>query len=84
LGRFADSDGTAHPSSLQDTDCIVFLWRGEYYNITEYEDGTPTPDTILLDVAKHRNVATDEIVAACSMRRGIFQDLTTMAMPTGL
>jgi replicative DNA helicase len=33
----------------QDADCIVFLWRGEYYDITEYEDGTPTADTVLFD-----------------------------------
>ena len=75
------SDLRESGSLEQDADCIVFLWRGEYYDITEYEDGTATADTILFDIAKHRNGATDEIVAACSMRRGTFQDLT--AMPTG-
>ena len=75
------SDLRESGSIEQDADCIIFLWRGEYYNITEYQDGTATADTILLDIAKHRNGATDEIIAACSMRRGTFQDLT--ASPAG-
>lgn len=70
------SDLRESGSLEQDADCIIFLWRGEYYNISEYEDGTPTRDTVLFDVAKHRNGATDEVIAACSMRRGTFQDLT--------
>lgn len=45
----------------QYADCIAFLWRGEYYNIAEYNDDTPTADTILFDVAKHRNWATNEV-----------------------
>jgi replicative DNA helicase len=59
----------------QDADCIIFLWRGEYYNIPEYEDGTATADTVLFDIAKHRNGATDEVIAACSLRRGVFGNL---------
>ena len=71
------SDLREYGSLEQDADCIVFLWRGEYYNIAEYEDGTATTDTILFDIAKHRNGATDEVIAACSMRRGIFGNLIT-------
>ena len=69
------SDLRESGSLEQDADCIVFLWRGEYYKIPEYDDGTPTADTVLFDVAKHRNGATDEVIAACCMRRGIFSDL---------
>ncbi len=69
------SDLRESGSLEQDADCIVFMWRGEYYNITEYEDGTATADAVLFDIAKHRNGATDEVVAACSMRRGVFFDL---------
>nr|WP_168674948.1 DnaB-like helicase C-terminal domain-containing protein [Hymenobacter artigasi] len=72
------SDLRESGSLEQDADCIVFLWRGEYYNISEYEDGTPTADTILFDMAKHRNGAIDEVVAACNLRRGTFLDLTAM------
>ena len=79
------SDLRESGSLEQDADCIVFLWRGEYYNIAEYEDGTATADTVLFDVAKHRNGATDEVIATCSLKRGTFQDLTTAprhAQPT--
>lgn len=69
------SDLRESGSLEQDADCIIFLWRGEYYKIAEYEDGTPTADTILFDIAKHRNGATDELIAACNLRRGTFQDL---------
>ena len=69
------SDLRESGSIEQDADCIIFLWRGEYYKIPQYDDGTPTTDTILFDVAKHRNGATDEVIAACSMRRGTFRDL---------
>ncbi|WP_375416788.1 replicative DNA helicase [uncultured Hymenobacter sp.] len=73
------SDLRESGSLEQDADCIAFLWRGEYYHIAEYEDGTPTADTILFDIAKHRNGATDEVIAACNLRRGVFSDLS----PTG-
>ncbi|GAA4028018.1 replicative DNA helicase [Hymenobacter glaciei] len=69
------SDLRESGSLEQDADCIIFLWRGEYYKIAEYEDGTPTADTILFDIAKHRNGATDELIAACNLRRGVFSDL---------
>ncbi|WP_426061498.1 replicative DNA helicase [Hymenobacter sp. B1770] len=71
------SDLRESGSLEQDADCIVFMWRGEYYNIAEYENGTATADTVLFDIAKHRNGATDEVIAACSMRRGTFSNLTS-------
>jgi replicative DNA helicase len=73
------SDLRESGSLEQDADCTIFLWRGEYYNIAEYEDGAATADTVVpFNIAKHRNGATDEVIAACSMRRGTFQDLTAM------
>ncbi|MDQ2793611.1 MAG: replicative DNA helicase, partial [Bacteroidota bacterium] len=39
------SDLRESGSLEQDADCIVFLWRGEYYDIAEYQDGTATADT---------------------------------------
>ncbi|QIX62720.1 replicative DNA helicase [Hymenobacter sp. BT18] len=69
------SDLRESGSLEQDADCIIFLWRGEYYNIAEYQDGTPTRDTVLFDVAKHRNGPTDELIAGCILRRGLFKDL---------
>ena len=72
------SDLRESGSIEQDADCIIFLWRGEYYKIPQYDDGTSTTDTILFDVAKHRNGATDEVIAGCSMRRGTFHNLATI------
>lgn len=68
------SDLRESGSIEQDADCIIFLWRGDYYKINEYSDGTPTAGTILFDVAKHRNGATDTIIAACSLRSSSFRD----------
>ena len=59
----------------QDADMIVFLWRGEYYKIDEYEDNSPTKDTLLFDIAKHRNGNVGEIIVSCQMSRGVLYDL---------
>jgi replicative DNA helicase len=48
------SDLRESGSLEQGADCIIFLWHGEYYNSTEYEDGTATAHTSLFDMAKHR------------------------------
>ena len=75
------ADLRASGSLAQDADRVVFRWRGEYYGIPEYSDGAPTADTILFDVAKHRNGALDEIIASCKLRNGLFADLTGAPFP---
>jgi replicative DNA helicase len=70
------SDLRESGSLEQDADCIMFLWRGEVYKIAEYADGTPTADTMLLDIAKHRNGAVDHIVAACDLKHSRLRDLS--------
>ncbi|QIX61839.1 replicative DNA helicase [Hymenobacter sp. BT18] len=67
----------------QDADMIIFLWRGEYYGIEEYEDGTSTKDTILYDIAKHRGGALNELIFYCRISRGIFSDLDLSPAPAG-
>lgn len=59
----------------QDADAIIFLWRGEYYGIEEYEDGSSTSDTIILDIAKHRNGDVGEVFAGCQLKHGLVYDL---------
>ncbi|MBD2767601.1 DnaB-like helicase C-terminal domain-containing protein [Hymenobacter sp. BT664] len=76
--RLLLSDLHESSSLEQDVDCIFFLWRGEYYNIAKYQDGTTTADTVLFDIAKHWNAATDKVIAACSMRRSIMIDLESL------
>jgi replicative DNA helicase len=61
----------------QDADIVIFLWRGDYYHIKEYQDRSPTEGTALVDIAKHRNGALGEIVAGVSMDRGLFFDRNT-------
>jgi len=38
----------------QDADMVMFLYRPEYYSLTEYEDGSPTQNTGEVIIAKHR------------------------------
>ena len=61
----------------QDADIIMFLFRGEYYKIDEYEDGSPTAGTLLMDIAKNRNGSVGEIIVGCNLRRGLLYDLGT-------
>jgi len=77
------SDLRESGSIEQDADVVVFLWRGEVYKIDEYSDGTPTAGTMLFDIAKHRNGAIGEVIAACKMDRGAFQDLDLGPVPAG-
>ncbi|MFM2284917.1 MAG: Replicative helicase [Bacteroidota bacterium] len=41
----------------QDADMVMFIYRPEYYNITENEDGSPTNGLAEIHIAKHRNGA---------------------------
>ncbi|MGI4862408.1 MAG: replicative DNA helicase [Janthinobacterium lividum] len=59
----------------QDADIIMFLFRGEYYKIDEYEDGSPTAGTLLMDIAKNRNGSVGEIIVGCNLKRGLLYDL---------
>lgn len=45
----------------QDADLVLFIYRPEYYQITEDEQGTPTDGLAQLIIAKHRNGATGSI-----------------------
>ena len=61
------SDLRESGSLEQDADCIVFLRRGQYYNIAKDKYNTAIADTMLFDKAKQRNGAPDWVIAACSM-----------------
>ncbi len=49
------SDLRESGSIEQDADMVMFIYRPEYYGITEYEDGTSTNGIAELHIAKHRN-----------------------------
>lgn len=45
----------------QDADMVIFIYRPEYYQITEDEQGNPTDGLAHIIIAKHRNGATETI-----------------------
>lgn len=45
----------------QDADMVMFIYRPEYYGITEDEEGNPTQGTGEIIIAKHRNGGLDNI-----------------------
>ncbi len=49
------SDLRESGSIEQDADMVIFLYRPEYYNITEDENGMPTAGMGEVIIAKHRN-----------------------------
>ena len=65
----------------QDADLILFPWRGQVYGLDYYDqpDPTipplPTANTILFDLAKHRNGPVGEVILGCDIARGLLWDL---------
>ena len=55
------SDLRESGSIEQDADMVIFLYRPEYYGITEMEDGTTTRDLAEVIIAKHRNGSLDNV-----------------------
>lgn len=45
----------------QDADIVSFIYRPEYYDITQDEDGNPTQGIGQIIIAKHRNGALDTV-----------------------
>ena len=45
----------------QDADIVSFIYRPEYYQLTEWPDGTPCTSQAEIIVAKHRNGSLKDI-----------------------
>ncbi len=45
----------------QDADIVIFIYRPEYYGLTEDKDGNPTSGMATISIAKHRNGALGDI-----------------------
>lgn len=58
----------------QDADMVCFIYRPEYYNMTEDEDGAPTKGMGQIIIAKHRNGPLDEIKLKFIGKFAKFQD----------
>ena len=55
------SDLRESGSIEQDADIVMFLYRPEYYNITEDEQGMPTTGVGQIIIAKHRNGSLETV-----------------------
>ncbi|MDM8174773.1 replicative DNA helicase [Olivibacter sp. 47] len=69
------SDLRESGSIEQDADVVCFLYRPEYYGITEDEEGRPTAGMAELIIAKHRNGATDDVALRFVGKTTGFYDL---------
>lgn len=70
------SDLRESGSIEQDADMVMFIYRPEYYGITEYEDGTSTTGIAELHVAKHRNGEVGKVHVRFIGEITKFKDLT--------
>ncbi len=68
------SDLRESGSIEQDADIVLFLYRPEYYGLTEDDEGNPTKGLAELIVAKHRNGALDTVKLNYISRFTKFED----------
>jgi replicative DNA helicase len=68
------SDLRESGSIEQDADMVQFLFRPEYYGITQFEDGSDAEKKLVNIIAKNRNGATTDIVEYCDIACGRIGD----------
>lgn len=69
------SDLRESGSIEQDADMVLFLYRPEYYGITEDEGGNPTQGLTEVIVAKHRNGSLDSVMLKFVGKYTKFEDM---------
>ena len=69
------SDLRESGSIEQDADIVSFIYRPEYYQITEDEEGNSLKSVAEIIVAKHRNGATDSVKLRFTEEYARFSDL---------
>lgn len=77
------SDLRESGSIEQDADMVMFLYRPEYYQITEFEDGMPTQGLAEVMLAKHRHGAIGDFRVRFQGEFARFVDIDAMSMPMG-
>jgi replicative DNA helicase len=70
-----------HNSIEQDADLVQFLYRPEYYGITEDETGQSLLGVAKIIIAKHRNGAIDNAKVAFNGRTVTFSNLAAFTIP---
>ncbi|GAB3339156.1 replicative DNA helicase [Marivirga atlantica] len=74
------SDLRESGSIEQDADMVMFLYRPEYYGITEDENGIPTTNVGEVIIAKHRNGSLETVPLKFVGRFTKFSDLDSPGM----
>ena len=59
--NFVANDFVTHNSIEQDADMVMFLYRPEYYGLTEDSEGQPVQGIGEIIISKHRNGALDTV-----------------------
>lgn len=77
------SDLRESGSIEQDADIVSFLYRPEYYGITEDDEGRNTEGMVEYIIAKHRNGETGTILLRFQARHTKFVDYDTNFVDTG-
>jgi len=77
------SDLRESGSIEQDADMVAFLYRPEYYGITQDEAGMPTTGTADVIIAKHRNGSVDTVTLKFISKFTKFTDLDGMSGISG-
>lgn len=77
------SDLRESGSIEQDADMVMFLYRPEYYGITQSEDGMPLNGTGEVIIAKHRNGRLENVQLKFIGKFTKFADLDDMGMNGG-
>ncbi len=70
------SDLRESGSIEQDADMVMFLYRPEYYNLNEGQDGQQLKGTAEVIIAKHRNGPTGNVPLRFNKNFGRFYDAT--------
>ena len=68
----------------QDADLVLFIYRPEYYQIDQLDDGTPTNGLAIISVAKHRNGPLAEKNLKFIARYARFQDYDAVDPESGI
>lgn len=65
----------------QDADIVSFIYRPEYYDISEWSDGEPSDGQAEFIIAKHRNGSLDNVRLRFQGSLAKFSDLDDMGEP---
>ena len=59
----------------QDADIVSFIYRPQYYSISEWEDGDPSDNQAEIIIAKHRNGSLEDVRLRFIAELAKFSDL---------